>query len=232
MKKTNEKNNNAKNSIFSKTNKKSQKDFKDTTSLKNTTSNNELQEILKNNPKINTVEYYDLPYRYNQTVIKILAQTPNSLFVYWDISDIDKNLMKEKFGDNFFNETKPILLVHNKTKNYSFEVEIDDFANSWYLKTPTSDCVFNIELWRKRCANISNNSDNLIHITTSNTIESPNDHVLTNTLKSAIYFKNIKTNELNKKDMHNLKSIKNTYNIIEFYSNEFTNNPSSNFKIN
>ena len=79
------------------------------------------------------LEYYDLPYRYNQTVVKILAQTPTTLFVYWDISDIDRINFIEKYGEDFFNKTKPILLIYNKTKNYYLEVEINDFANSWYL---------------------------------------------------------------------------------------------------
>lgn len=51
---------------------------------------------------------------------------------------------------DFFMKSKPILLVHNQTLNYSFEIEIDDFTNSWYLHTPTSDCIFNIELGRKK----------------------------------------------------------------------------------
>ena len=46
-------------------------------------------------------EYYDLPYRYNQTVIKILAQTPHALFIYWDISDDDRNQMIENMAIDF-----------------------------------------------------------------------------------------------------------------------------------
>ena len=47
--------------------------------------------------KVEIVEYYDLPYRYNQTVVKVLAQTPNTLFVYWDISDDDRNLSSHPY---------------------------------------------------------------------------------------------------------------------------------------
>ena len=43
-------------------------------------------------------EYYDLPYFYGQTVVKILAQTPNTLFVYWDISEKDREKFKQEFG--------------------------------------------------------------------------------------------------------------------------------------
>ena len=79
------------------------------------------------------MEYYDLPYRYNQTVIRVLAQTPSTLFIYWDISDKDRKNFEKQYGENFFQETKPVLIVHNDTLGYSFEVEINDFANSWYL---------------------------------------------------------------------------------------------------
>ena len=85
------------------------------------------------NKKTNIIEYYDLPYRYNQTVVKVLAQTPNNLFIYWDISDKDRDNYKKQYGENFFENTKPILIVHNDTLNYTFEVDINDFANSWYL---------------------------------------------------------------------------------------------------
>ena len=196
----------------------------------------ELDSIVKNNKYSQIVEYYDLPYRYNQTVIKILAQTPHSIFIYWDISDADRNAMEQKYGDRFFYETKPILLVHNQTLNYSFEIEIDDFTNSWYLHTPTSDCVFNIELGRKKIPNCNDinidTDDHVLHIASSNTIESPNDHVLKDTLNKPVYFKNIKTNELEERKVSNLNAIQNIYNIFEFYGeDEFEQNPSSGFKI-
>lgn len=51
------------------------------------------------------LEYYDLPYRYNQTIIKVLAQTPTSLFIYWDISDEDRTNLENQYGKNFFEIT-------------------------------------------------------------------------------------------------------------------------------
>lgn len=179
-------------------------------------------------------EYYDLPYRYNQTTIKILAQTPHALFIYWDISDDDRKEMIEKYGENFFYNTKPVLLVHNHTLNSYFEVEIDDFTNSWYLRTPTSGCKFTIELARKKMDNDSKiqfeNNSSIMSITQSNTIESPNDHILKDSLNT-IYFRNIKTNHVEKRDVSNYNSINSIYNIIELCNNDigYENNPSSGF---
>ena len=98
--------------------------------------------------KPEVLEYYDLPYRYNQTVIKVLAQTPTTLFIYWDISDEDRENYKKQYGENFFDITKPVLIVYNDTLGYNFEVEINDFANSWYLHVADSKCDYRIELGR------------------------------------------------------------------------------------
>ena len=75
----------------------------------------------KTSKKIDIVEYYDLPYRYNQTIVKVLAQTPNNLFIYWDISDEDREKYKKQFGENFFETTKPVLRIFNDTMNYSWQ---------------------------------------------------------------------------------------------------------------
>lgn len=156
------------------------------------------------------LEYYDLPYRYNQTVVKILAQTPSILFVYWDISDSDRENFTSIYGENFFNTTKPVLLVHNKTKNYSFEVEINDFANSWYLRMQEPDCEYEIELGRRS----SEDTSKYIHVTSSNRLISPNDHVLfEKTNFTQIKFKNVKTGHIEQKDFGSLRLLTNVGNI-------------------
>ena len=174
-----------------------------------------------NTKKVKTqiTEYYDLPYRYNQTTIKLLAQTPKTLFVYWDISDEDRNNLVSKFGENFFENTKPVLIVHNITKNYSFEVEINDFANSWYLNVDDSDCVYKIELGRKYISNNTYMDSSYINISSSNDLKSPNDHILFNNPKTVI-FKNIKNNQIQEKSISDIKTIQNIskiYNIYDIY---------------
>ncbi len=149
-------------------------------------------------------EYYDLPYRYNETTVKILAQTPTTLFVYWDISDEDRQTLLEKHGENMFYETKPILIVHNTTKNYSFEVEINDFANSWYIRTQEPDCSYIIELGRKPISN----PNEYIYIRSSNNIISPNNHILFEKANLGnVLFRNVKTNVLSSKDFGSLRFI-------------------------
>lgn len=164
-----------------------------------------------------TVEYYDLPERYNQTVIKVLAQTPKTLFIYWEISDDDIKKYKEQYGENFFETTKPVLIIHNDTLNYSFEVEINDFANSWYLHVNDSKSDYRIELGRRPIFNNTNRKEDYICISSSNEIESPNDHILFNNSQKMVYFKNIKTNQEIQKPESSLSFMKNMGKIYDIY---------------
>ena len=176
-------------------------------------------------------EYYDLPYRYNQTIVKLLYQTPTTLFIYWDISDEDREKYKETYGEDFFEKTKPVLIVHNETKGYSFEVEINDFANCWYLNVNDSKCKYKIELGRKPFEVMYNGevtevkttpkiTHNYIPITSSNEVESPNDHILFEKTQEMVYFRNVKDNTITAKNIASLnfvKSIGKVYKVNDFY---------------
>lgn len=204
------------------------------TTKKKTSSNTKIKPTAK--PML--AEYYDLPYRYNETTVKILAQTPTTLFVYWDLSDADRDTLTAKYGDNLFYETIPILIVHNITKNYSFEIEINDFANSWYIRTQEPNCDYIIELGRK----MIHNNNEYIHIYSSNDIISPNDHILfEKTDLGNVVFRNVKTGVLYSKDFGSLRFINDMDKIYgkvyDVYSklykeeilNDFTNPSSGEF---
>lgn len=192
--------------------KKSSTTTKKTTTTRKKISNKKLEENI-------VAEYYDLPYRYNETVVKILYQTPTILFVYWDISDYDRENYIKQYGENFFDNTKPVLKIYNLTKNYSFEVEINDFANSWYIHVNDANCVYRVELSRKKIDYIENLHFDYVYITSSNDIEFPNDHILLEDLPNVINFRNVKTNSVSKKDISTLHliGINKIYNVYDFY---------------
>ena len=171
----------------------------------------------KSSKKVWPAEYYDLPQKYNKTVVKVLAQTPKTLFIYWEISDDDIEKFKKDYGDNFFETTKPVLIIHNDTLNYSFEVEINDFANSWYLHVNDSKSDYRIELGRRPFQVNENIKSDYIYITSSNEIESPNDHILFNNSQKMVYFRNVKTNIETAKTFTSLSFIKNMGKIYEIY---------------
>ena len=187
---------------------------------------NEENEITE---KVNIVEYYDLPYRYNQTVVKILAQTPNILFVYWDISDTDRNNFISQYGENFFNNTIPVLLIINKTMNYSYEIQINDFANSWYLHVNDANCEYQVELGRRHKEN-----PNYYYVTTSNNLDMPNNHILLENISNNVLFKNVKTQELVEKPITSITFFKDFAKSKDFYKyfKELLNNELEGDEIN
>lgn len=189
----------------------------------------------KTSTPIPVLEYYDLPYRYNHTVVKVLAQNPTTLFVYWDINDNDRKVFENNYGNNFFNITKPVLVVHNLTNNYSYEIDINDFANNWYIRDCDTKCKYFIELGRRPIENTQDINTNYVNIAYSNTMEIPNDHILFFKENDKIYFKNIKTNKVTEKTFknsiyaNNLKEIYKNYNTSENQDEFDFENPSSNF---
>ncbi len=221
---------------------------KETVSKKKTsTTKKAVQKKTTQKKKVEILEYYDLPYRYNQTIIKVLAQTPTNLFIYWDISDTDRKNLKKLYGNNFFETTRPILIIHNDTLGYSFEVEINDFANSWYLHVADSKCDYRIELGRRPIVKNKELKTDYIHVTTSNEIESPNDRVLFDNNQKMVYFRNVKNGKQTEKQISSISFIRNMgkiYNIYDLYkamyqeenieeifdlSNPSSGNPSSKF---
>lgn len=180
------------------------------------------------------LEYYDLPYRYNETIVKILAQTPKKLFVYWDISDKDRRRYLNAFGEDFFEKTYPVLLLYNEDKNYVKEIPINDFANSWYIDIDDAKTKYTVQLGRKfkekpQIINIAKIEEEQIVLKTdylpfadSNKMEAPNDHVLLEKLPRFVTFRNVKTNQEIVKDMGEFKTVfgKN-YNVKEFYEEHY-----------
>ena len=239
----------AKKASTSKT-KTTKKSSKSTTAKKATTS----KKVSVLSDKKFSAEYYDLPFRYNQTVVKILAQTPKNLFVYWEISDEDREKLKNQYGEYFFEITKPVLIIYNETLNYTFEIDIDDFANSWYLHVDDSNSEYKVELGRRpipvnysyipdydieKNGPIEELKTPYFYISSSNELDAPNDKILFNKI-SKVYFRNVKTNELIEKDISDFPNIYkdgifiNIYKLYqELYKEEIKNdsfnlyNPSS-----
>lgn len=175
-------------------------------------------------------EYYDLPYMYNRTIVKVLAQTPKMLFIYWEISEDDRAIFKKLYGENFFNHTKPVLIVYNDTMNYSFEVEVDDFANSWYLHINDANCEYHVELGRKPIPNIHQYNQPIyipyyVYVTSSNEMTSPNNTIMFDSNLKTIRFRNVKTGEVTEKDIMQFTFITNVgiFNIRDLYKFLFPN---------
>lgn len=205
------------------TNKKATSKKVSSTTIKNKSTS---KKTTAKKEKVDIVEYYDLPYRYNQTVVKVLAQTPTNLFIYWDISDKDRKNFETQYGEDFFQSTKPVLIVYNDTLGYKFEVEINDFANSWYLHVNDSKCDYKIELGRRPIKRTEKINVDYVYISTSNEIESPNDHILFDKCQKMVYFRNVKTGVQTEKQLASISFMRNIgkiYNIYDLYKSIYQN---------
>ena len=219
---------------------------KNNTVAKKTTSTRSKKQTVKTTKKAKKEfqnEYYDLPYNYNKTTVKVLAQTPKTLFVYWEISEQDRKNFIKNYGEHFFEQTKPILIVYNNTMKYSFEVEINDFANSWYIHINDSKCDYSVELGRRNLPFVDHDTfiPYYIYVSSSNNMEAPNNHTLFDFYKTHnfVTYRNVKTGEIINKDISQFKFITNLgimtihelYNYLypgeNFEYENFIGNPSS-----
>ena len=114
-------------------------------------------------------------------MIKVLAQNPNKLFVYWEISNDHISKYLNEYGDIFYELTYPILILENEKNNHRSEIIIDGFANSWYIDIIDDSSTYSVTYARKvsgNMVNLNNNSilkkDEIIHFAKYNNIVSPN----------------------------------------------------------
>ena len=118
--------------------------------------------------------------------------------------------------------------------NYTFEVEINDFANCWYLHVNDAKCVYNIELGRKYVNVYEHPTNDYIYVTSSNKLEAPNDHILFNNINNMVYFKNVKTNkkiQINISDIASIQNIGKIYNIYDLYEKIYLEENIENFDL-
>lgn len=113
----------------------------------------------------------NLPIKYEQDYIALLARDPHWLYVYWDISENKKNTFFDEFGSEIINKSVPVLKITNLTKNESFYVRINDFSNNWYINVSGSNSIYMVEIGRR----ISDNF--FISILNSNSTVTPGDSV-------------------------------------------------------
>ncbi len=115
-------------------------------------------------------EYYELPNKYNQTMIRLLVQSPTRMFVYWEVSDETIQMFTDKSID--YSHCTPALKITNITKNYSYFIPVDPYANNYYIEVEDSGCDYRVELGRY----IKNK---FMNIYTSNKATVPTNHPAT-----------------------------------------------------
>ena len=91
-------------------------------------------------------EYYELPKSYDQTIIRLLVQSPTRMFVYWEVSQDTIRNFNSKFHN--YDDCVVVLKVTNLTHNYSYQIPVNPFANNYYIEVEDSGCNYQVELGR------------------------------------------------------------------------------------
>jgi len=84
----------------------------------------------------------DLPYQYDQDRVVLQVRDPRWVHTYWELRGQTLDQLKNRFGDDF-RRSKKVLRVYDVTNiifngsnaNSFFDIQINDFANSWYIDT-------------------------------------------------------------------------------------------------
>lgn len=109
-------------------------------------------------------EYYELPNKYNKTIVRLLVQSPTRMYVYWEVDDDSIKYFESKKSD--YSSARPVLKIKNLTMNYSYDIAIDPFTTNYYIDVKDPDCEYQVELGRVQ-------NDEFVNLYTSNSAKIP-----------------------------------------------------------
>lgn len=95
----------------------------------------------------------DIPYQYDQDKIVLQVRDPHWVHAYWELRSQTLEGLKARLGDGFL-RAKRVLRVYDVTNvmfngsnaNSFFDLQVNDFANSWYIDTNGPGRAFCVDL--------------------------------------------------------------------------------------
>lgn len=117
----------------------------------------------------------NLPLRYGEDKIGLLARDPQLLYAYWETTKEKLDAFIQEFGLELWEKSIPVLKVTNISDGEIFYVRINDFSDSWYINVSKPNSLYMVELGRKL-------SDSFfISLVGSNSVSTPSDNISSNT---------------------------------------------------
>ena len=121
----------------------------------------------------------NIPDAYNKTYIRALPRDPYWLFIYWEVTQQSIEKEKNNMGAKKFDSARSVLRVFDVTEsdnaqsnqiNY-FDIEINKYANNWYLKVSPPGRTFLIKY------GLLATDGTFYEIVQSNLVQTPRDNV-------------------------------------------------------
>lgn len=121
-------------------------------------------------------ENEELPSRYGDTRIVLMARDPYWIFAYWEVTD-DRRMQVEREASASWNNMRKVLRVYDVTgkdfnghnANRYFDIDINADANSWYINVGAPDRAWCVDL------GVITSSGKFILIARSNIVTTPRD---------------------------------------------------------
>lgn len=125
----------------------------------------------------------------------LMVQSSRKIFCYFNISPMVVKEFKDRYGENSWENSKPILKVYSVKNGIAIEIKtifIDAFANNWYIDMDSDDMDVFIKLGRVLPDNT------FVAFAVSNTVTTPRDH---QSGDSSVYFVDISKNYILNSDV-------------------------------
>ena len=155
------------------------------------------------------LEYYELPNKYNETIVRLLVQSPKRIYAYWEVNEDSIRDFKVDY-----NVCTPVLKITNITMNYSYEVKIDPYANNYYIDVKDVNCNYKVELGRRY-------NNEYIKVYESNEVTVPTSAPSLNEQDEIIYRNYLRLDETEKFRVYYNKNRFNESNKQEYYGLTF-----------
>jgi len=96
----------------------------------------------------------DIPDSYNETYMRAIPRDPQWVFAFWEISDETRRDLRSNIGESGFASAKRIVrlldvtdIAYNGSNAERYvDIEINEFANNWYIQVPESGRSYVVEL--------------------------------------------------------------------------------------
>lgn len=126
--------------------------------------------------------------------LTLLVQNSNTIFCYFNISPVIMKFFQDRYGEDFWKNSKPIIKVYDTTNGDSREIKsisIDPLADNWFINLDRSGIDVFVKLGRV----LPNNE--FVPIFISNTVTTPRNDQSNN---SNVYYIDVSKNFEKEKD--------------------------------
>lgn len=109
----------------------------------------------------------------NSSILTLLVQNPYTVFCYFNVSPIIVKEFEDRYGENFWKNSKPVLKVYQVVNGDAIEIKtiyIDSLANNWFINLKDEGIDVFVKLGRMLP------DDKFAAFAVSNTVSTPNDN--------------------------------------------------------